>query len=306
MRDRNVWRSIASYVMKGNDHICPAECWPIIERLAAYLDAPGADRAALDAIISHMNKCPYCESGVGRLIRALAVGEGDQLTCQECQELLPAYIQAEMDGYAHEEQWRPVVLHLEACSHCSEVYAALTDLMRLAYGDTGVEPPHYPSPALPFLQAGENAPRPPDVNWRLDEWGRLIIRFSAELMRTLQSTAYRPAYAVAGLKSAEGQRILCQLSLKEAVEDLEVTITVEEARDAPTNCTIIVTVNIPSRGGWPNLAGTRVTLKRGEEELETQWTDAFGKAVFGSISTDDLQHLMFEITSLQGRDTQQG
>ena len=58
---------------------------------------------------------------------------------------------------------------------------------------------------------------------------------------------------------------------------------------------VIVEVSIPSRGGWPNLADTNVTLKRDDLELETQLTDAFGKAVFEGICTDDLAHLVFEI-----------
>jgi hypothetical protein len=68
-------------------------------------------------------------------------------------------------------------------------------------------------------------------------------------------------------------------------------------RGDPTRCTVIVKVNIPSRGGWPNLAGTEVMLKRGELELDTQTTDAYGEAVFERIATDDLAHLIFEITS---------
>jgi hypothetical protein len=124
----------------------------------------------------------------------------------------------------------------------------------------------------------------------------LVIEFSAELVRTLQAPAYQPAYAAARLKSGRSQRVLCRFSLKEAIEDLEVTITAEERRDDPAQCTVIVEVNVPSRGGWPNLAGTQVTLRRGEQELETQLTDAFGKAVFEDIRTEDLANLVFEIT----------
>ena len=150
-------------------------------------------------------------------------------------------------------------------------------------------------------------PRPLNVPWRLDDLGRLVIEFSTELVRVLRSPALQPAYATAGLKSDRAQRILCQFSLKEAVEDVEVTITVEENQRDPTNCTIIVEVDIPSRGGWPNLAGTKVTLKRGELELETQLTDAFGKAVFEGVATSALPHLVFEITPpLKTRDPQQG
>ncbi len=88
---------------------------------------------------------------------------------------------------------------------------------------------------------------------------------------------------------------MCQLSLKEAVEDLEVTITAEEAREDMAYCTVMVEVDIPSRGGWPNLADTEVTIKRGESEPETALTDAFGKAVFTGIATTELAHLVFEI-----------
>lgn len=282
--------------MKENNYTHPTECRLIVERLSAYLRDPGLDHAALDAAISHMSECPYCAERIDHLIRALATDEIDQLTCQECQELLPEYLQAEIDGRAHEAKWRPVAFHLETCPHCSEMYAALVDLMGLAYGERGTEPPHYPVPELEFLRPKSAAPsQPPTVDWRLDNLGRLIIRFSAELVRALRVTPLQPAYAAAGLKSDRPRRVLCQLSLKEAVEDLEVTITAEEEREDPTCCTVIVEVNIPSRGGWPNLAGTRVTLKRGAEELETQWTDAFGKAVFEGIPTNDLPRLVFEI-----------
>jgi hypothetical protein len=283
--------------MNGNDYTQTSECRLAIERVWAYLEDPEGQRAALTAAISHMGACPRCESRIGHLVRALAAGEEDRLTCQECEALLPEYLQAEMEGQAGETQWHPVTLHLETCPHCAEVYAALLDLTRLADGKAGAEPPGYPVPEFPFLHSREATTPPPlKAPWRLDDLGRLVIEFSAELVRTLQSPAYQPAYAAARLKSDKSQRVLCQLSLKEAVEDLEVTITAEERRVDPTYCTVIADVNIPSRGGWPNLAGTKVTLKRGKQEMETQWTDAFGKAVFEGIRTEDLAHLVFEIT----------
>ncbi len=121
-----------------------------------------------------------------------------------------------------------------------------------------------------------------------------MIELSTELVRALRPPSLQPA--LTGLKSDVSQRVICQISLKEAVKDLEVTITAEEKHSDPTCCTVIVQVNIPSRGGWPNLGGTYVTLKRGEQELETQQTDAFGKTVFEGIHTEDLGYLVFEIT----------
>jgi hypothetical protein len=80
------------------------------------------------------------------------------------------------------------------------------------------------------------------------------------------------------------------------IDDLQATITVEDMRADPAYCTVTVEADIPSRGGWPNLAGTEVMLKRGELELDTQRTDAHGEVVFEGIATDDLAHLVVEIT----------
>jgi glutaredoxin len=271
------------------------DCLAALEHLLTYLENPNLHRAEADAAISHMRKCPHCENRVGHLIRALTTDEEDSLTCKECEDLLPDYLQAEREGQAHAPRWRAVALHLETCPHCSAEYATLSDLVALAYGERGVEPTRYPVPELSFLRP-DRPPQPIHMPWRLDELGRLVIEFSAELLRVLQSSAYQPAYATVGLKSKKSSRTLCQLSLKEAVKDMEVTITAEETRDDPSCCTVIVEVNIPSRGGWPKLADTEVVLKRDEQELETQLTDAFGEAVFEGIATDDLAHLVFEIT----------
>lgn len=273
------------------------ECRKAVEQLLAYLENPDLYRAEAEAAIHHVSTCPHCEGRMAHFVRALATDEEDGLTCQECQDLLPDYLQAKREGQAHERRWRPVAFHLETCPHCSAAVATLSDLIELAYGERGEEPSRYPIPELSFLPRRKDRPaQPTGIHWRLDELGRLIIEFSTELVRAFQAPAYRPAYAMAGVKSDKASRTLCQLSLKEAVEDLEVTITAEETRGDPARCTVIVQVDIPSRGGWPNLADTEVTLKRDERELETQLTDAFGKAVFEGIATDDLPHLVFEIT----------
>lgn len=272
------------------------DCRLAIEQLLAYWENPDRHRAQADAAISHISKCPHCEGRIGYLVRALTTDEEDSLTCQECQDLLPDYLGAEVEGQTHKARWRPVAFHLETCPHCSAEYATLSDLLELAHGGRGEEPPDYPAPDLSFLRQEEDRlPQPTGIPWRLDELGRLIIEFSAELLRTLQPPAYQPAYATARLKSDKSSKTLCQLFLKEAVKDLEITITAEELRDDPACCTVIVEANIPSRGGWPNLAGTEVTLKRDERKLDAQLTDAFGKAVFERIATDDLAHLAFEI-----------
>ena len=214
--------------MKKSDHTRTAACQLAVERLLAGLKEPARQRRTLELAIDHMQICPYCQSNLEYLVQALMTREEDRLTCRECQELLPEYLQAELEGRAHEERWRPIALHLEACSQCAAVYAALHDLAALAEGRRGTEPPHYPTPDLSFLEAGRaTSPALPRIPWRL-EAGRLIIEFTAELVYALQSPVRRAAYASAGLKSARSRRILYRFSLKEAVENLEVTVTAEE------------------------------------------------------------------------------
>ena len=269
----------------------PTDCRAAIEHLLAYWENPDLHRAEVEAAFSHIGKCAHCKRRMRYLMRALAADEEDLMTCQECQDLLPEYLQAEAEGRADDAQWHLVAFHLETCPHCSAECATLSELLELAHRERGEEPPRYPVPDLSFLRrAKDGPPQPLSIPWRLDELGHLIIEFSAEVLRAFQM----PAYAVSGLKS-KPPKALCQISLKEAVEDTEITITVEEMRADPVRCTVAVGVDIPSRGGWPNLAGTEVTLKRGELELNTQTTDAHGEAVFEGIATDDLPHLVFEV-----------
>jgi glutaredoxin len=267
-------------------------CRVASEQLSAYLEDPAHRRAEADAAIAHMRECPYCKGGLEQLTQALVIDEEDRLTCQECLNLLPGYFQAEPAGQAGEAAWRSVAFHIKTCPHCSEAYATLSDLSALAFGERGKEPPAYPAPDLSFLR-----PKLPEIPWHLDELGRLIIELSAEVVRAFQPPFYQPAFATTGLKSGQSRGTLCQLSLKEAIKDkdMEVSITAEEMKKNTTLCAIIVEVNIPSRGGWPHLAGTEVIIRRGEMQLSTQLTDAFGKAIFKDIATGDLARLTFEI-----------
>lgn len=218
---------------------------------------------------------------------AMFSDQEDSLTCHDCKAQLAEYVDAQVMGVESGKAFAEVELHLQVCPHCAREYRELLALTESAYAEDLPQPARQPKFDFSFLEAGSKR----FVWW--DELGRLIIEFSAELVRAFQPPAPRLGYA--GVKSEKPQRTLCQLPVQDPDEDLEVTITAEEARDDPNACTVVVEVNIPSLGGWPNLSGTEVTLKRDEQELESQATDAFGKAVFEGVSTDDLPHLVFEI-----------
>lgn len=226
------------------------------------------------------------------LARAILLEQEDKLTCAACKTRLPEYVDAQVTDTELEGDFSDVELHLQVCPHCAREYRALLDLVTLAYAEETPQPARQPQFDLSFLASESPAP------FRWDDLGRLIIEFSAELME-----AFRPPpdqLAHAAVKAGEAPRTVCRFALEEADEDLNITITARETRGDPAHCTVSVDVDIPSRGGWPNLAGTQVTLNRGAEALATHVTDAFGKAVFEEVRVDDLPRLIFKITPVSG------
>jgi hypothetical protein len=131
---------------------------------------------------------------------------------------------------------------------------------------------------------------PASQPWRLDTLGRLVIQFSTDLLRSLQPPLLQPSYLKGDAPAA------LNYTLTDQLDDLNVRINVEPSRRDPQQTSVEVEVDIPSRGGWPNLAGNTVTLRRGAEQLpEEQETDAFGKALFEDVSVEELPLLVFEI-----------
>jgi hypothetical protein len=271
-----------------------AKCQKATEQLLAHLDDPFQHPNERDIAMRHIQGCIHCQQKIEYLVRAITTDTVDILTCQECQDRLPEYLLASAIDQARQAQWNPLITHLETCPHCSEAFATLSDLSELADGSRGFESMQYPEPNISFLRNKPATSRPVKTPWRLDTLGRLVIEFSAELIRSLQP----PAYA-AGLKSVAGAEAVL-LDVADATPDLHVTIAADRTRTAPAHYTLSVTVNIPSRGGWPHLVGSEVILKRGDLVLATQTTDAFGIAVFGGIEESDLARLVFEITPAAG------
>lgn len=268
-----------------------AACRAAVEDLVLLMDNPDLDPDRWEQAMAHVVQCPHCASRVGTLLQALKTGQEDTLTCQECQELLPGYLRAR-EGKEKQPQWREVAGHLAICPSCSADHRTLAELVTLAEGDVGVEPPAYPVPDLTFLR--EEPPRQTGVRWWLDEVGRLVVQLSDDLLQAVQPRGLRAA--AAGLKAGPSPGALFEMSLPDAVPDLAVTISSEEEPGDAGRCTLLVTVEKTSRGGWPHLAGSEVVLRRREKELNRQWTDAFGQAVFEGVETRDLGDLAVEIT----------
>ncbi len=195
-------------------------------------------------------------------------------------------------GLLAEVEAAHLAAHLERCPHCQAELARLADFLA---EDASLAAPAAPGEETSWQQ-GEG------FRWRqFKETGQLVIQIVGEALdkasRYVNQGPPRLAdqLAYGGLRSEDPARSLGQLALTEGVEDLEIIIMAESMRRQANQCTITVHVNIPSRGGWPNLAGTEVTLKRKEEKLTTHRTNAHGQTVFEGIPTTEFAHLSFEI-----------
>jgi hypothetical protein len=270
------------------------ECRRALDRLAVYLEHPSQHPSEWETTLHHLRSCPHCRASVVHLNRAYTTDADDQLTCEECQERLPEYLAAFVSEQAAGGNWHSVALHLALCPYCSELFDELLHLSEIAERAPDQKRPRDVTPRLAFLESPSNV-SPSVAPWRRDELGRLIIAFSAELIRALQAAA-QPAPAAAGVKSAAP--VVLQLDTADATGDLEVSISAEPARDAPARYTIVVDVRVLNRGGWPNLGGSIVTLMYDDQTIGMRTTDAYGTAVFEHIETADLARMVAVIQPL--------
>lgn len=183
--------------------------------------------------------------------------------------------------------------HLTNCPHCQAELSRLGDFLD---GEVALPRPTEVAPPQDWIK-GEG------FLWRqLAGAKQIIIRLLDDVLtsaaqnisRTLSPPPGQLAYG-GKWRLGEGENNLVQVELKEGVEDLEVIVVVQEKVNDARHCTITVDVNIPSRGGWPNLGNTEVTLRKEGMELRTRLTDAFGKAIFEDILRDELFDLDLEI-----------
>jgi hypothetical protein len=252
------------------------------------------NREQILKLLTAYAKDPGQRSSVGRFIQMLSTDQEDQLTCQECEELLPEYIQAEQDGTADQSHWAAVTFHLQTCPHCTNEYTEISALLTLGLSDQGPEPPYYPTPDLSFLHPSKSKTKQPQASfWHLDEVGRLIIQLVGVLWGPLPRL--EAAYAVRGGPTIEDRpNRLGQISIGEpAVEDLQVDVTVLPAQDDPSLCKVVARVEVPSR--FPNLAGTEVTLTAGARTI-TELTNESGEVTFRKVPLESLPDAVLRVT----------
>ncbi|MCB0111680.1 MAG: hypothetical protein KDE53_37410 [Caldilineaceae bacterium] len=225
----------------------------------------------------------------------------DSQPCHANQEEIVVYIEAEQAGEPVAALYPALSAQLQSCTRCQTLYAELKDLLDMVQAETLVAPPPPATFQLPISAAPFNArPRAIDsdsaetivkqqtddhsILWTLNGLGQVIATFSTDLLALFQPPP-QPSF----LKAPP--RNLFTIQSPSISDDLQITLAARTVRHHPELCTLTVTCDIPSRGGWPNLGGTTVTLVLGRDEVATQPTDTFGRAMFEGIACAALAHV---------------
>lgn len=219
-----------------------------------------------------------------KILEAVFEEDPSPAACQACQADLALFVDAELNGQPAARLFPAAAEHLATCTACQQEAAELTRLLAAVRDERVVQPP-LPA-AFDFSYLPRPAARPP---WHFDDLGRLVIQFSADLLRSLQGPRLQPAF----LKSDAGGGF--ELTLAEGLDDLQVTIQADAEAEQPQLVDLTVSVDIPSRDGWPNLAGSEVTWRQGDKVMAVQRTDAFGQAILRGVPLAALAEISIAI-----------
>ena len=66
-----------------------------------------------------------------RFLRNIAETDDDEISCTECFDLAPQYVDLEVAGTVSEHTLPRLTKHLQQCGVCREEYEILRDLVRL-------------------------------------------------------------------------------------------------------------------------------------------------------------------------------
>lgn len=134
----------------------------------------------------HLATCRTCQTALARL--ATEIKQWGQ-TCAAVQEMLPIYVEDELAAKPVQTLYPHVWQHLGECSSCTRAYDDLRDLLQLEREGRWIEPPTYPSLALPFVRSDSPASR--SQSWTIkmlsETQGRLsaIITISKAYIKTV-------------------------------------------------------------------------------------------------------------------------
>lgn len=219
----------------------------------------------------------------------------------ECQHLLHAYVETELAGGDAATQFPAVQTCLETMPEFREAYEELKAFLELEQAGQLADPGELPALDEVFLREllGEetavSSPPHPSPLVYFNKLGHLVIQLANTLIQA--AAEYRPTSLSATDRLAGAMRSAAEgptLVLND-IDDHEITIQLLSMNQAQGEVSIAVNVNILSRGGWPNLGETAVSLHNPTSPPRTLLTDAFGSVLFRNLPVSTLNDLTIEI-----------
>lgn len=213
-------------------------------------------------------------------------------------EALLVYIEAELAGRDAACAYPQTALALSQSALWQQEYASIkTFLVWEAQGPL-TQPPRPPRFDFSYLPAPASVSAPaspllPELSWYWAQLGYLVVELSDAVARALQPAQPQPAQSFT--RAAQGAANAYHFSLENQLADLNFRLTIEREQSVGDQCQVIVEADIPSRGGWPNLADTIVNLKQADTVVQSRLTDAFGRAVFPAVAINQLPTLQVEV-----------
>ncbi len=216
----------------------------------------------------------------GRHPTQSAAGEPEPQGHETIRALLPLYAAAAARGYDPARLYPDVVAHVAACARCRDELDDLLAMILPAYAGEVAPAPPPSTPDLSFLRARRAPAAPP---WSVDEWGRLLIRFSTALLDSL-----RPP-TLAGAR--RGQLLYRYEPTGDAAPDMGLQI--EIFAESETAASVTVALDDPQREPLAQ-SGILVTLQAGDQSWQ-QPTDETGFVSFEGIPRAHLATLQITV-----------
>ncbi|MEM7131087.1 MAG: zf-HC2 domain-containing protein [Chloroflexota bacterium] len=231
-----------------------------------------------------------------KFAQALRSDLEDTLTCNECEERLPEYVNAQLLTGELSPEYSEVERHLQLCPHCASIYAVFSDQVREGYLATVSQDLSF-EPDLSFL---------PAENIQLDklkfQFGSLqalknliTFQFSQPLIDALN----QPNVSPIGVKSASTAEIDESLIYEDDSSKISFTAERDEHNPQPYQLTFKIGVKGKK---WPELSGTEISVRdRDHVEFIRKETDGFGVVVVELSTIHEITECFFTIS--MGKDT---
>lgn len=223
----------------------------------------------------------------------------DQLTCAQCQQLLPDYMQTEQESgtdIGEQARWAAVRDHLALCPYCLEAYQQLQEWLTASLADAIPNANQYPAFDLSFLESPAPAPSPLDWPFALLEQsrqqGRAWVQAASQALYLLFAPPPSPALAGWVTKSDPENSLLQRITLDEAEYpgwEIEALLFATDEGYCQLEVSLYALAQPET-----TLGGIAVTLFDGVES-RVALTDANGLAEFAAIARMRLPELTLRI-----------